>query len=78
MTQAEHIYNAFGGVDKLKVALEKAGRPYHLSTLYRWNMPKPNGNGGRVPLNGYYAVLAAARLTGVTLPPEAHHGFENA
>lgn len=74
MTQAQHIYEAFGGVDKLQLALRKAGRDYNLSTLYRWNMAKPNGSGGRVPLNGYYDVLAAARLAGVELPKGAHYG----
>lgn len=76
-TQAEHVYKAFGGVEKLRDALAKAGRPRHIASLYRWNMPKPEGSAGRIPLQAYYDVLAAARLAGVELPKEAHYGYEN-
>lgn len=69
-TQAERIFEKFGGVRKLMAALDRLGpdRGYNPATLYRWNYPRARkGSNGIIPTAAIPDVLEAARLEGIHL-----------
>lgn len=71
LTQAEKIFEKFGGVPALHAAMADAGYKRNISTLYRWNMPRAQGgSGGIIPTSAVQAVLAAAKLHGIVIQPE--------
>ena len=70
-TQAERVFEKFGGVSALHKALAAAGAPRALSSIYRWNQSKDKGGtDGLVPSTAWRDVLAAARLVGVVVTGE--------
>lgn len=72
-TQADRIFNKFGGVPALSKALARVGEnaTRSLSALYRWNLPRlKGGSGGVVPSAAWPDILRAARLDGIVLTPE--------
>ena len=72
-TQADRIFQKFGGVPALKKALDRLGgdASRSLSALYRWNLPKKKGGcAGIVPSSAQSDIMRAARLEGVHLGPE--------
>lgn len=72
-TQADRIFNKFGGVPALSKALARVGESAtrSLSALYRWNLPKvKGGSAGIVPTSAWPDIMRAARLEGVMLTPD--------
>lgn len=72
-TQAQRIFDKFGGVPSLQKALARVGgdAARHVSAIYRWNLPKKNGgSNGLIPTSALGDVLRAARLEGVHITPE--------
>lgn len=73
-TQAERVFQRFGGVRALWKALRAPGMPESahrsISALYRWNLPKPTGTGGLVPTCAIPDVMAAARREGILIESE--------
>jgi hypothetical protein len=69
-SQAERVFDRFGGPKRLCGALAAVGHPRNLATLYRWAYPKPKGCGGVIPSSAWPIVMAAARFEGVVLPPD--------
>lgn len=72
-TQAQRIFDKFGGVPALKKALDRVSEDAkrHVSAIYRWNLPKKNGgSNGLIPTSALGDVMKAARLEGVHLTPE--------
>lgn len=77
-TQAQRIFNRFGGVRPLAAALEQLAE--HTgddaarrdpSTIYRWDYPKSRGGyGGVIPSSALGYVMSAAELIGVQLTAE--------
>jgi hypothetical protein len=66
LTQAEAVFQKFGGPTRLYLALRELGRIYNRSSLYKWAYPRSKGGtGGWVPTSAWADVLAAARLEGV-------------
>jgi hypothetical protein len=71
LTQAEKIFEKFGGVPALHAAMADAGFGRNIATLYRWNLPRSKrGSGGVIPTSAVQAVLAAAKLYGIAIQPE--------
>lgn len=75
-TQAERIYAAFGGVPKLYKAMVAAhpdrDRPFDISSVYRWNLPRATGGtGGVVPTKRIAEIKRAARIEGIVIPDSA-------
>lgn len=67
-SEAELIFEKFGGIQALHDALKEIGAPRHIATLHKWKYPAPRGCNGRVPDRKAWADLrAAAKLKGVTL-----------
>lgn len=77
-TQADSIFQKFGGVPKLHAALERLADVTgddsvrrNLSTLYRWNLPRAvAGTGGLIPTTAWPDILRAAKLHGIHIAPE--------
>jgi len=72
-TQAQRIFDKFGGVPALHKALQRVGADAarHVSAIYRWNLPKKNGgSNGLIPTSALGDVIRAARLEGVHITPE--------
>lgn len=68
VTQVDRVIAAFGGPTCLRDALARAGRPRHLSAIYRWNHAEEDGgSGGLIPRTALEDVLEAAKVAGVTL-----------
>lgn len=82
MTQAERIFERFGGARRLASALkalaEHTGDPTrarNVATIYKWTYPRSKGGtGGYVPSSAMDDVKAAARLSGLLLRPEDWYG----
>jgi hypothetical protein len=72
-TQAQKVFDKFGGVPKLHKALKDLG-PEHeraISAIYRWNLSKKNGGtNGMVPNSAMQSVLLAAKAEGIVLTPD--------
>lgn len=69
-SQAESVIDKFGGARHLKEALELAGYPLNLATIYKWTYSrkgKNRGCDGFIPVAAWPAILDAARLAGVML-----------
>ncbi len=67
-SQAESVIDKFGGARQLKEALELAGYPINIVTIYRWTYPRDQkGCGGFIPVAAWPAILDAARFSGVLL-----------
>jgi len=76
-TQAERIFDKFGGVPRLYKALQalaatdakKWGNSARaISAIYRWNLPKAHGGtDGMIPNSVVPAILAAAQLEGIVI-----------
>lgn len=70
-TQAQRVYDKFGGVPALVDALKDAGVERNASSVYRWNMPRSKGGcGGVVPSSAMPDILAAARVCGLVFTPD--------
>ena len=72
VTQAERIIAKFGGKRATFTALKNIGRPYNLSTVYRWTYPrrKSSGIGGIIPPDAMRDIVYAARVHGIVLTAE--------
>lgn len=72
-TQAQKVFDKFGGVPKLHKALKDMG-PEHeraISAIYRWNLPKSKGGtNGMVPNSALQSILLAARAEGIVFTPD--------
>ncbi len=72
-TQAQKVFDKFGGVPKLHKALKDLG-PEHeraISAIYRWNLPKSKGGtNGMVPNSALQSILLAARAEGIVFTPD--------
>jgi amino-acid N-acetyltransferase len=65
-TQAERIYEKFGGPGKLAKMLG-----YDRSTVYRWNYPvSKRGSGGLIPTKSLVKVIALAEEEGILIGAE--------
>lgn len=77
-TQAKRIFRRFGGVPKLKKALDALAQHHNdprmsrsIGAIYRWDLPREtNGTEGLVPAYALRFVLMAARLEGIVLTEE--------
>lgn len=67
-SQAESVIDKFGGARQLREALDAAGYPLNLATIYKWAYPREKkGCGGFIPVAAWPAILDAARLAGILL-----------
>ena len=70
-TQAERVFDKFGGVPQLHRALIELDDPQavrSLPSLYRWNYPiEKGGTGGWVPTSALKHVKRAARNEGLVI-----------
>jgi hypothetical protein len=70
-TQAQRIYDKFGGALRLYEVLKEIDRPKSISSIYRWNCSKEKGGtGGCIPSSAIDDLRAAARIYGVFLTEE--------
>lgn len=77
-TQAQRIYQRFGGVPKLKKALDALAQHHNdprmtrsIGAIYRWDLSRDtNGAEGIIPGYALRFVLMAARLEGIVLTEE--------
>lgn len=63
--QAQRLIHIFGGQRKLAHAVG-----VNRLTVRRWTRPPPEGTDGLVPTSQVLAVLQAAHLFGVEIPPD--------
>jgi hypothetical protein len=67
---ALRLISRFGGVPELRLALVRVGAALNHSTIYRWTYPTARGGtGGRIPIEHWDAIIAAARNEGLHLDP---------
>lgn len=77
-TQAQRIFARFGGVPKLKKALDALAAHHNdprmtrsIGAIYRWDLSRDtDGAEGIIPGYAMRHVMAAARLEGIVLTEE--------